>query len=142
MAILKPLPIEELNNLYKECLSQKAEFKKVDEIKRLFGIIRSQGYSIIILRLDHPSSEFSILSEEGKKAFKKWRLIGRKKMKARIRHEYELVADLRELERKLGKQILDDFFQSTGNNYFVVAKTYHDIVFFNDPDNLLTELFK
>jgi len=142
MATIEILLISELNELCMEYLAQKAEFKKFDRIKELFSTLRHQGFSIVTLQIDDPSTEFTILSKEGKQALKQRITIRKKKKAALDRQEYELAADLRDIERKLEKQILLDFFQSTGDNYFTPSRTLNDIIFFNDPDNLLTELFK
>jgi len=142
MATIEILLISELNELCKEYLAQKAEFKKFERIKELFSALRHQGFSIVTLQIDDPSTEFTILSKEGKQALKQRINIRKKKKAALDKQEFELAAYIRDAERKLERKILVDFSQNTESKHFVLARTLNDIIFFNDPDNLLTELFK
>ena len=134
--------ISELNELCKEYLEQKAEFKNFERVKELFSALRHQGFSIVALQIDDPSTEFTILSKEGKQALKQRINIRKKKEAALNKQEYELAAYIRDAERKLERKILVDFSHNSENKNFTLSRTLTDIVFFNDPDNLLTELFK
>ena len=141
MATIEEL-VGELNELCKQYIVQKEDFKGIDRFQQLLMEIQDKGYNIEIPSLELVEPVYELLSDEGKKDFDEMMEIRNLKMDAVERHEFERAADLRDIERKLLFKIKMDFSLNTDNQHFILASKMSDLILFNDPDNLLIALIK
>jgi hypothetical protein len=141
MATIEEL-VEELNELCKQYIVQKEDFKGTDRFQQLLIEIQGKGYNIEIPSLELVEPVYELLSDEGKKDFDEMLKVRNLKIDAVERHEFERAADLRDIERKLLFKIKMDFSLNTDNQHFILAGKMSDLILFNDPDNILIALIK
>ena len=141
MAIIEAL-VEELNHLCHRWITQKEQFKEKDRFFEVLTSIKEQGYSLAFPRLKLDVPEYELLSEEGKKDFKKMTEVKKMKMEAIDRQEFEQAANLRDEEKSLIWKIQSDFSLTRNNDHFILSGKVDDVILFNDPDNVLITLIK
>ena len=134
--------IAELNELCREYINQQDRFRDSEKIRELFRELKNLGFTIVKPLFDDSSPEYPLLSENGKRDVQQMSGIRQKKRKAIENGEFELAADLRDLERKLLEKIRLDFYQITKDRFFIIPSGNTDLILFNDPESLLINLFK
>jgi len=141
MASIESL-VEELNQLCKQWITDMEQFSKKDRIFEILKSIKEQGYSLSFPRLKLAVPEYDLLSVDGKNDFDKLMEIRNMKAEAIGSQEFERAADLRDEERSLIWKIQSEFESSKNVEHFILSGKMHDIVIFNDPDNVLISLIK
>ena len=141
MATIESL-VSELNELCKRFVAQKEQFKEFERIRKVFREIKDQGYNVLWPLFSFTNPEYELLSDEGKHDLEKLIDYGKMKGEAVNALNFERAADLRDLERDLIKKLRIDFSRNIGNQNFILAGKYPEVVIFNDPDSLLITLFK
>jgi hypothetical protein len=134
--------VSELNELCKRFIAQKEQFKEFDRIREVFKEIKDHGYNVMWPLFSFVNPEYELLSAEGKQDLEKLIDFGKMKVEAVKALNFERAADLRDIERDLIKKIRLDFSRNIGNQNFILAGKYPEVVIFNDPDSLLITLFK
>ncbi len=141
MATIEAL-VSELNELCKRFIAQKEQFNEFDRVREVFKEIKDQGYNVLWPLFSFTNPEYELLSDEGKHNMGKLIDFGKMKLEAIKEMNFERAADLRDIERELIKKIRLDFSRNIGNQNFILAGKYPEVVIFNDPDSLLITLFK
>ena len=111
-------------------------------IRQLFTEIVTLGYNIVTPRFDPESPEYAALSERGKLIRERVLYLRGKKKAAIDRKDFELAADLRELERTMKRDMVADFSQAVSGKFFVLLPADSKQIIYNDYDGKLNDYFK
>lgn len=110
--------IKEMNTLCGQYLHENAPEETAGRIRGLFQHLKDQGYSIVFPSFEPGSPETGMLSRMGKENLQKMISVRRLKKDTIKACEYEVAADLRDLERRLESLVRTDFMNQYPQEYF------------------------
>jgi len=133
--------LAELNLLCEMADPQNEEARKT-RITQIFTEIVSLGYQVVTPRFDPESPEYAMLSERGRMIRERLLYLRRKKNSAIAQKDFEFAADLRDLERKMKRRMVDEFSTAVSGKFFVLLPEDSTQIIYNDYDGKLKDYFK
>lgn len=133
------LLILKLNSLCDNFLTQKDTFTDDVKIREIFINLKDMGYTFVTPRIEPTSKEFDYLSVKGKRDYRKFTTIRRKKMEAVKYKRFVQVEELREQERILESSLRTDYWNNNSKEYFRLINQITKEIVFNYYGNRFNE---
>ena len=134
--------IKEMNTLCGQYLHENAPGEIAGRIRGLFGHLKNKGFSIVFPSFEPGSPETGMLSRMGKENLQKMISVRRLKKDTIKACEYEVAADLRDLERRLESLVRTDFMNQYPQEYFRWLDTGKQELVFSFYDGISGSLGK
>ena len=133
--------LEQINKALSDYCINKNDTDGLDRIKKIFNQIKALGYSIKPIDIQEVREEYNRFSDNGRNSFDEMDKVIHYKNEAVNQKVFEKAAIYRDKEKQLAKQILDEYFDLTGNTFLVLSKHTEKVIYLNDPRLMLKDIF-